>query len=283
MTASTSNAAELIQEQVASLLVQPLEAASVVLSNGVTLFDSAEPLRIPTIESGFTPGFVAENAEIPDGDATFGEINLMPSTRRSIKAITKFSNELLRQSTVSLDAVLKQRLVTDVSNALDTALLTGAGTTNSITGIVNQPDVATAEFDPSDPDTFLDALAQAHAAEVQPSHWFMSGSDFFELRKVKDGEDRYLVESDVTAGARYSLFGVPVVVTNKLPAGQAVLANTAEIAVVRDIAPSVTLLSERWAEFDQQGIRVVTRYDLGLLRPQGVIVLSTDGGSGEGE
>lgn len=62
--------------------------------------------------------------------------------------------------------------------------------------------------------------------------------------------------------------------TNKLPEGTAVLANMAEVAVARDVAPSVKLLDQRYAEYDEQAIRVVTRYDLGLLRPEGVVVLT---------
>jgi hypothetical protein len=53
--------------------------------------------------------------------------------------------------------------------------------------------------------------------------------------------------SDITSGTTYHLFGVPVTVTNKLPVGSALLANMAEVAVARDIAPSVTMLSERYA------------------------------------
>ncbi|NKY35432.1 phage major capsid protein [Nocardia speluncae] len=276
MTNSTTSAPELIQEQVSSLLVQPLEAASVVLSSGPQIFDSSEPLRIPTVTAGVAAGFVAENALIPDADVDFGEITLMPSNRTSIKAMTKFSNELLRQSTVGLDAVLKTRLVSDVSNALDTALLTGAGTSNSITGLINQAGVQTGELDVADPDTLLDALALAAAAEVTPNRWFISGADFFALRKLKEatGSSKYLLEENVHAGATYSLFGIPVTVTNKLPAGKAVLVDMAQVAVVRDLAPSVTVLSERFAEYDQQAIRVVTRYDLGLLHPEGVVVLT---------
>jgi hypothetical protein len=37
--------------------------------------------------------------------------------------------------------VLKARLIKDVSDALDNALLKGAGTSNSITGLINQDDV----------------------------------------------------------------------------------------------------------------------------------------------
>src|SRR5829696_9455915 len=75
---------------------------------------------------GASVGFVAESAAIPEADVDFGEVTLMPSTLKSLKVLIRFSNELLRQSVVALDAVLKQRLVTDVSNALDDALLTGA-------------------------------------------------------------------------------------------------------------------------------------------------------------
>lgn len=135
----------------------------------------------------------------------------------------------------------------------------------------------TGTLDVTDTDSLLDALALAAAAEVTPNRWFLSGADFFALRKIKDTSGRYIVESDVTAGARYSLFGVPVTVTNKLAAGKAVLADTSQIAVVRDLAPSVTVLSERFAEFDQQAIRVVTRYDLGLLHPEGVVILTAAG------
>ncbi len=279
MTIDTTSGASLIQEQVASLLVQPLEAASVVLSSGVRIFDSSEPLRIPTLTGSTGASFVAENALIPDNDVTFGEIKLMPSDRKSIKCLTKFSNEMLRQSTVGLDSVLKERLVTDVSSALDDALLTGAGTSKSITGITKQTGVSTGTLDNTDPDSLLDAMATAAGNEVEPNRWFVSSADFFALRKVKaSGTGEYLIQPDVTQGARYAMFGVPVTVTNRLPEGTAVLADMSQVAVVRDLAPSITLLSERYAEYDQQAIRVVTRYDLGLLHPEGVVVLTAAAG-----
>jgi HK97 family phage major capsid protein len=36
---------------------------------------------------------------------------------------------------------------------------------------------------------------------------------------------------------------------------------------------TVTLLAERYGEFDQVGIRVTARFDIGLLNPEGVVVL----------
>lgn len=283
MVNSTATANSLIEEQVSSLLVEPLEAASVVLAAGPTVFNSSEPLRINTLTDGFTPSWVAENEQIPDdGAAAFGEIKLMPNNRKSIKKIIRVSNELIRQSAVGVSAVLQQRLVKDVANDLDNALLLGTGADDTVTGLVNQPGIDTAALSTTDTDPYLDALALAASKEVTPNRWIINGSDFYELRKLKDNNARYVLQSEVAGDTTYSLFGVPVTVTNKLPRGKAILADMSTVAVVRDIDPQVTILSERYADYDQVGIRVTTRYDMGLIRPEGVIVLESDDGGAEG-
>lgn len=279
MTETTAANPELLADQVSSLLVAPLEAASVVLSSGPRIFDTSGVLRIPKLASGATVEFVGEGGDIPDdADVDFDEVTLMPTDRKSIKTILRFTNELVRQSVIGIDAVLKARLVKDVSDALDTALLTGDGTSDSITGITEQADVQTGELDITDADSLLDALGLAVAAEVMPNRWFVNGADFIALRKLKEATDssKYLLESDLTKDATYRLFGIPVTVTNKLPAGTAILADMSQVAVARDIAPSVTVLSELYAATDEVGLRVVTRYDLGLLHPEGIIVLTAE-------
>lgn len=275
MATDSTNANTLIKEQVADFLVQPLESASVILNAGATVFNSSEPLRIPTITEGVNPEWVGENEQIPEDEVTTGEISLMPTNRKSIKVITRVSNELIRMATVSVSSVLEQRIVSDVRTKLDDALLSGDGVDNSITGLLNQPGVTTGAFDASDPDSVLDAIGSLNALEVTPNRIIVSGADFTSLRKLKDTSGRYLLTPDITAGAVGSLFGTPVSVTNKLDAGTAIVGDMSAVAVVRDIDPRVDILRERYADFDQTGIRVVTRYDLGLIRPNAVAVLQT--------
>ncbi|MGY3555660.1 phage major capsid protein [Williamsia sp. R60] len=274
MVETTATNGALLKEQVASLLVQPLEAASVVLAAGPKIFDSSEPLRIPRVNAGTGVGWVGESQLIPEADVSFGEITLMPSTLKSIKTLIRFSNELARQSVVGLDAVLRQRLVTDVANKLDDALLEGDGASNTVRGLINQTGVSTAVLDTDEPDSLLDAMAVAASHEVTPTHWFISGADYYALSKIKDADGRYLIQPDLTAEGKKTLFGTQVVVTNKLATGKAALVDMTNVAVVRDLQPSVTVLSERYADYDEQAIRVVTRYDLGLLHPEAVTVLT---------
>lgn len=279
MVESTTTNPSLLAEQVSSLLVQPLEAASVVLGSGPRIFDTASELRIPKLVSGSTPGFVGEGGLIPDtADIAFDEVRLMPNERKSIKTIMRFTSELVRQSAIGIDAVMKARLVKDVSDLLDDSLLQGAGTGDSITGITKQTGVTTGELDVTDPDSLLDAIAALNAIEVTPNRWFLSGADFAALRKVKEGTSskRYLLEPDPSKQSSTTLFGIPATVTNKLPAGTAVLADMSTVAIARDTSPSVTVLNERYAEYDQVGLRVTCRYDLGLLHPEAVSVLTAE-------
>ena len=60
-----------------------------------------------------------------------------------------------------------------------------------------------------------------------------------------------------------------------MEAGTAIVGDMSAVAVVRDIDPRVDILRERYADYDQTGLRVVTRYDLGLIRPNAVAVLQT--------
>lgn len=271
----TTAGKSLIRERVADMLVEPLAAASVILDAGPRIIDSAEPVRVPTLTTAFSPDWVGENELIPEATTTFGELELMPTSRKSIKSIVRVSNELVRMATRGVSQTLQTRLVTDVRDKLDTALLNGDGTGDTVTGLVNTTGALTGTFDAEDPDSVLDAVAAMSAEEITPTVIYMNGSDFFTMRKVKDTTGRALIQPDVTQGARFTLHGIPVRVSSKVTAGAPVLVDMSKVIVVRDLAPAVDILTERYAEYDQTGIRVRARYDIGVLHPSAVLVMSS--------
>jgi len=279
-------ASALTSEQVLSFLIRPLEQASVFLAAGPRIYDtSGEPIRVPKLSSMGTPAFVAEGSAIPEVDPTFSEITLLPSTIRPVSSLTRFSNQLARQSVVDLTVSLRDKMVRDVADVLDTAFISGssAGTT-SPTGILNYSGVTVAgsAIGTATVDRLYDALASALDANVNASslRWMMAPRDFVAIHKLKDSTGRSLVSPDPTTGAINRLLGFPVTTTSKIPTSynggtaQVVLADFSQIAVARDLSPSVTILPERYAEFDQQAIRVITRYDAQPLNPEAVIKLT---------
>ncbi|ANR90488.1 phage major capsid protein [Mycobacterium avium] len=280
----TSGNAALLQSQVADLLVQPLAQQSTFLAAGPRIFDTPNPLRIPRIASGVSAGFVGEGAQISDRSVSFDEIDLLPSTLKSLKLLVRFSNEMVRQSVVPLNATLQSTLVTNVAQALDAALYDGTGTSNTVKGIFQQTGIATGTLELTDADSLIDGLATAQGNKVNPTHWVMTSASFSALRKLKVGTDdkRYIFDpSTIQNGTAFRLLGLPVIITDNIPAvstkARVALVDFSLVAVARDVDAEVKILDQTWGDYDSVGIRVVTRYDVGLLHPQAVTVLTEVG------
>lgn len=88
---------------------------------------------------------------------------------------------------------------------------------------------------------------------------------------------------DVHVAGQYRLFGVPVLITNRIPddetvpatpTGRAALVDFSQIVVARDVAPSVKVLDQTFGDYDQQAIRVVYRLDAKPVNPEAIVVLT---------
>lgn len=299
MPASTTSLPELTAEQVQRILVQPLNAKSAFLSSAPRVFDvtAAGPVRIPRLVGMTSPSWVGENVLIPEVEADTDEVVLLDGIK-SLKSITRYSNEMARSSVVALDAALQDRMVFEVAAKLDAAFIGGTGDVvdgkrTTPLGIVNYAgtqqitDVGTPSLD-----DLHDAVGMMLGANADPSRarWLLTSRDFVNLRKIKSatGSNSYVLQPDPTQDNVYRLLGIPVTITNRIPISvddpatttineggltSIVLADFSQIAVARDLAPSVKILTERYADFDQQAIRVVAHYDAAPLNPQAVVVL----------
>ena len=284
MSTTTQNAPELTREQVSAMLIRPLEDKSVFLAAGPRIFDTNGPLSIPKLGATGDASWVGEGEVIPEVDTDFDNVQLLPSTMKSVKVLHRYTAEMARQSVVALDATLKDALVGAVANKLDTQFLSDTGdgitTPRGLFAYEGTQDMAL-DGDLST-DDLHDAMGLAMGADVNVSacRWLIRSEDFVALRKVKDTSGQYIMQSDVTRAGAFSLLGQPVTVTNRIPQGRAAFVDMSQIAVARDLAPSVKFLDELFAGTDEIGIRVVTRYDAAPLNPEAVITFSGIGGTG---
>lgn len=283
--ASNTNATQLTAEQVAHVLVEPLAQKSVFLSACPNIIDTAGPLRLPLGAAPTNPAWYGQNEQIVEVDPEFGELSLLPSTMKSVKVLTRFSNELARQSVVALDAALRTRLVTDVAGAIDAQLLSAGG--DGITkpkglfayaGTQKLPVNGVLSLDPL---LFAEGMALEAGADPDGLAWVMRPRDFTNIRILKDVDRRYQLEPDPTRAGKFMLFGHPVILSTRVPdtteatpTARVALVDFAQIAVARDVAPSVKILDQTFGDFDQQAIRVTARYDAGPLNPKAIVVLT---------
>lgn len=275
MAKDTQNTSALTRDQVQRMITEPLQRFSTFLAAGPTFYDTnGSKVRVPR---GFTSvadeieenNWHGENEKITEVEPGTGEeLELLPDTMKSIKTLTRFSNELARQSVVSLEQALQNRLVRDVATALDRQFLgdTGDGITQPM-GMFAWPDVTTIEATEFDLDTIMDGygLFLGEFGHTDGLRLFIRSDDYMTLRKLKDSSGRYLLQPDMsTGGIVVPALGARLAVSNHIPANNAALVNMSSVAVARDMSPTATILRERFADYDQQAIRVVARYDTGL-------------------
>ncbi|SER12046.1 phage major capsid protein [Microlunatus flavus] len=291
MAVNTTDIAALIQTVVAKSLTLPLQQASSFLSSGVSITDSSVPVSFPRLRGHFAPGWVGESELIPEDDGTeFDAVSLLPSTMKSVKSLVRLSNESLRQSSQSLDAVLQQRLITDVQAQLDTQAWSSGGNGTTLPKGVFHAD-NTENFARVDVNGTLtldhlhDAYGRALSDDVPLSglRWIMSPGQLTALRKVKDTSGRYIVTDGVGgAPAGLSLLGVPVTLSKRLATTgaaqtlkeQVLLMSPSTWQVVRDLSPQAVVDRSRYLEFDQTALRIVCRFDWGSLLPEANVLLT---------
>lgn len=253
---------------------------SVFLAAGPRVFDTdGSPVRVPAAPSSVAENleWVGENTQIPEADPDFDETTLLPSTMQSVKVITRYSNELARQSVVALDAALQDRLVTDVAAKIDSQLLSNSGDgTETPRGMFTYAGQTHAVGGPLTIDDVLTAQGLALAANVDQTRLrlVLRPADFMALRAQTDNDGRYMLQPDAAASAAFTVLGVPVSVSPRIPAGFGALVDMSQIAVARDVAPSVKILTERYADYDQQAIRVVARYDAAPINAEGIVAFT---------
>jgi HK97 family phage major capsid protein len=281
MAVDTQNTQELTREQVATMLTEPLTRFSTFLAAGPTFYDTdGSKVRVPkgfakTTDEILANNWHGENEQINEVSPEAGELELLPDTMKSIKTITRFSNELARQSIVSLEQALQNRLVTDVADAFDAQFLSDQGDgVETPRGMFAWPGVETIEATEFDLDTIMDGYGVflGEFGHTDGLRLFIRSDDYMNLRKMKDNDGRYLLQPDMsTGGIVVPALGATLAVSNYIPEGNAALVDMQSVAVARDLAPSVKLLTERYADYDQQAIRVVARYDAGLADDRAMV------------
>lgn len=245
-------------------------------------------VKVPRVTSSVTVGATPENSPIAVSDPGLGELLLDPI---KIAAYTLVAREALEDSAPALRDVVARALVSDAAVALDKQFLTGNGVGGNMLGLRNvtgyTPGPSTGANGSSLTFSLLsDALAAAEQANTDPEHlaWFMAPRVFNSYRKLLDSQNRPIVSLDVSAGAKPSILGVPVHVSNNLPVNETqgtstdcssiLLADMSQVVVAQARQVELSMSEHVGFASDQIAVRVTARYAIGVPQSLALTILS---------
>ncbi|WP_271201900.1 phage major capsid protein [Methylopila turkensis] len=205
--------------------VSPIRAIATVRASTASVF------RKPFATEGFASGWAAETAARAQSATPALDEPAFPAME--LFAMPAATQTLLDDAAVDLDQWIAEEVETAFAEQESVAFVTGDGATRP-QGFLTPPAVANASwswgsigyvatgaagaFAASNPsDRLLDLVYALRAGYRRNAHFVMNRRTQAAVRKLKDGDGRYLWEPPATAGAEATLMGFPLVEAEAMP------------------------------------------------------------------
>ena len=212
--------------------IDKLDNSMAVVSAGATVLrDLNGNVAIPRATGGATAYWVAESANVTESAQAFDQVTMAPNT---VGAFTEISRKLLLQSSIDVEAFVRNDLALRLALAIDNKALEGDGTSNTPTGVINATGVGSVAFASSTAGAATWGEIVDVETEVSQDNALLGTLAYL----TNAAEAGYLKQTVKESGqASYMMAGgemngYPVVVTNNLTtAGQILFGNWADLII----------------------------------------------------
>lgn len=216
---------------------------------------------------------VTEGQGKPYSDLTF---NLVTTPVRTIAHMFKCSRQILDDAP-ALAGYINRRGVYGLQLKEEQQLLTGNGVGQNLSGIIPQATAFAPQFSIAHEtpiDRILEAISQAEDSEIPVNGVVLNKRDWRRITGVKDEDGRYISGQSPFGLTDPRLWGVNVVATNAIPAGEFLAGAFQDGATIFDrMDVEVMISTENDKDFEQNlvSVRIESRLALAVFRPDAFI------------
>ena len=276
LTSSQPSGVALSPEERAALIVEPLERDSLALNTTRVLPTIRDSLQVPMLTEDVPVDFVAEGAELPQGEPVVNEATLTP---RKIAAMTILSSELAEDSEPEAVNLIGQSIARSIRLKLDQAFLLAASGRLPSPGVLTGGNYTDGGALGENLDAISDAITSVETAGGRADVITMSPATWGRLSKLKvlatDSNQPLLGvgDSGVNQAQQRTLFGVPVFVDYSVAADVIGVWDSSAVAVAMRRDVKVESDTSRYFDTDSVAVRATLRADWRVLDPARVVRL----------
>ena len=274
---TTVDGAAIIPENVESSIVLKMEEISPVFEKVRKLHTDSGEVKVVRENDSIKVGFVGEGENVVEDSLKFDFVKLQQ--KRVGGAIT-LSSQLLNDSSIDLEDYVGNLLARRTARAIEESILVG-NSENEFNGIIHDKFINNVEVvgDAITMDDLQDMYLSIHPEFLKDAGFVMQRDFFNKIAKMKDGQGNYLMQNGVVNGKiTYTLFGMPVDITESLPAENPVLFGNLEEGVSMMVKRGAQL--QKIASDTKQSLRgsVLFVYDFyadsAVVNPQAISKLT---------
>ena len=172
---------------------------------------SSKTYKVPKLLANATGGWRGEKGRARVDSPSFGDITFTP---HDYALIIPFTDEILMDVDMDLEALVQLFTLKDFDRARDAAFFRGATTADgTIYGLYNRTGITEkfvngTTFPDLEYDDIIDLVSAIEAQNLANAKWTMHRTIWALIKKMKDGQDRYILSSEERK--TMSLEGYPV-------------------------------------------------------------------------
>lgn len=226
-----------------------------------TKFNVKGKLQFPVAKGSITTGYQTEFTDIASSAVSFENVEL---DGHLIGALSKVSVSLINNAQFDIVGYVVNKIAQSIAEFLEKELIVGATNIKGITdtsyegkGVVK---VETATKDVVTADDLIDTQAALKMNVQDGCAWLMNQKMLTTVRKLKDGNDQYILNPDVRTGFGMELLGKPVMISDEMPDNTVVYGNWAAMYVNIHEDINIRQLNEVYAA--QHGVGFVAWAEL---------------------
>lgn len=245
-------------------------------------------LTIPKLSGGATAYYQGENLPASKSQPKFENLALKS---RKMFTLVPTSNDLIRNSSVSADAIIRDDMIQQMKLKLEWASIYGDGTEFVPLGITNTTGVqtygGTAVISADDPATMVGQLKRKNTPMVSPG-WVFNATMEAQIRNLKTTTGAYIYRDEMDT--KKTILGIPYRTSEQIATGMdshqttiIILADWSEFIFGSEV--DFEMMSSQEASYDigngqmvsafsndQTVLRVLSKHDFGARHPSSFLV-----------
>lgn len=278
---SVANNGSLIPVTIANRVIDAVRDMCPILA-GADVYHVNGTIHIPVYGKSNTThdiavGYAADFTELTADAGAFTHVELKGYL---IGALTLIGRSLLNKSDMDLVSFVVRKMAEAVSIFVEKELLTGTGSANDhCTGALSTTNTINAGSTTAiSADNLIDLQSKVKQAFQANACWTMHPNTWTSIKKLKDANNKYLVQEDFTSAFPYRLLGKPVFLSDNMP----VIASAAKAVLYGDYSGlsvniqedvTVEILRETYATQHAIGVIAWMEVDSKVSDPQKLAAL----------
>lgn len=236
-----------------------------------TKFNVKGALTFPTGTDAITTAYQDEFTALTSQKVGFESLKL---DGYLVGALSKISNSLINNSQFDIVSYVVNKVAESIAIFVESELIKG---TEKIHGVLDTTNNTTVEKFVTDADMpTVDELIAMQVTVPQQFQagcmWLVSNATLTALRQLKDGNQRYLLQDDITNGFGYTLLGKPVMVSDNMDDKHVVYGDFSAMYVNVHEDVAIQVLTEKYADEHATGVLAWLEVDARVIEPQKLVV-----------